>query len=50
MKGTTLICEEDFTLDDKIDVLWHLSLVVDHGFEAADIDRIQVVSPGLCTL
>ena len=37
MEGATLIGEKDFTLDDEVDILGHLILAVDHGFESADI-------------
>ena len=38
VEGATLIGEKDLTLDDEVDILWHLILAVDHGFESADIN------------
>jgi hypothetical protein len=37
VEGATLIGEKDLTLDDEVDILWHLILAVYDGFESADI-------------
>jgi hypothetical protein len=50
VEGTTFISEKDLTFKNKVDTFWHVPLVVNDRFEAADVDRIQVVSPWLSSL
>jgi hypothetical protein len=47
MIGATLVREIDISLNDEVDVLWCVQLIIDHGLEAAHVDRIKINASGL---
>jgi len=47
VKSATLIGEENFSLDNEVNAFGHISFVIDDWLKAADIYRVQIVSPRL---
>lgn len=50
MKCPTLIREVDLPFNNEIYMLWHLILCEYYRFVSTDIDRIDILSPWLCSM